>query len=157
MCNKIAQIIPQPEAKQVRKRERDLDTPQVLGGNMPQDVVDRIALLQEALNSFPAVQSFGIGAMGLKGPDPENTPIRTGHNPVIDPIPQPAADIFFCRNIGGLGDPGENTTDIDTVLDIQVFEYFCDTPGIGNDFTIQLIIIQTKEKLGAGFYKLGPV
>ena len=124
---------------------------------MAQDIIDRIAMLEEPGQDLSPIQWRGTCAMRSAGFELKDAPIGPGHDLGVKPIAQPSTFIDCCFYVGGQCGPGEDTAYIRIIDDIQVFEYFCNAPFIRLGPGVQLFIRQAQERLRAGFNKLDPV
>src|SRR5450432_1899480 len=143
MGDQVTEIVPQSQGDEPGKAKRDLNTLQVLGGGMPDDIVQHVALLKEPLKGLFSIQGAARWPGSLSCPSLEYAAVSPGHGLYIDPISQPAAPVRFHLDIRRDRDPRKNTADIGAIVDIQVFEYFRNAPFPGFGRMIQLILAQT--------------
>ena len=113
---------------------------QVFGGNVTQDIVEGVALLQEELQYFFSILFIIARTMGFRGPQLKYAAVGPGHDLVIDQISQPSAIELFFFDIRSQRDPGEYAPDIDVMRDIQVTEYLRDAPFGGAWLEVKLIV-----------------
>lgn len=130
---------------------------QIFGGYMMKYIIERITLLEKTLQLIMSVQPLLSGMQTPGRWYPENAAVGPGHDPVIQPVAQPAAAIAFHLYIRSQGHTGQHAPDIPIVRNIQMTEYLCNRPFIGSRAEIQLLICQAEKGLGAGFYKLYPI
>src|SRR5882762_10060837 len=123
-------MISQSQLQKTRKRKRDLNTLQVLGRRVTEDIVECVALVQKTMQFLTSVQPFPAGMKTPGRRQPEHRSVRPGHHLPVKPVAQPAAAVALGLYIRGQRDPGKDTPDINIVGYIQMTEYLCNGPFI---------------------------
>ena len=143
VCDEVAKVVSESQLDKPGKSKGYFDMLQVFGGNMSQNIIEGVALLQESLQDRPAVLFLLAQTVRFRGFQFKYAAIGSGHDLLIDPISQPSAVELFSLYVGGHGDPGEYAPDIDIMGDIEVTEYLGDAPSIGGGLKVELIVPQT--------------
>jgi hypothetical protein len=130
---------------------------EILGGDMTEDVIQRIAMLEETLQLAICVQSFAADTQAPGSRQLEYSTVGPGHHFHIHPFPEPAAAVVLHLHVRSRGDPRKNIPYINVMDNIQVTEYLGYRPFIVGRPETQLLFRETKERLCAGLHKFGPV
>jgi hypothetical protein len=157
VCYEDTQSITQPQPEQPARINRYADALQILRCSMPQNIIQGIAFLLEAFQHYPGIGFSPRRNMRLYRSQFEYGAVAAGHEYPVDPIPRQAADIQIRRQVRSQRNAGEDTPDRSIMTNIEMLEYFGDTPFTGAGPDMQLFVRETKKEMSAGFNQFGPV